>query len=64
MNEENGRKRLLWALVVINAIAGVVWVLGSFGVMTNEEGINLLYLAIGLINLIASVIWLRNARSS
>jgi hypothetical protein len=47
MNEENGRKRLLWALFVINAIAGVVWVLGSFGVMTNEEGINLLYLAIG-----------------
>lgn len=64
MEQEKRRRRLLWALVVINGIAGLTWVLAALGVVAGEESVNLLYLAIGVINLVASVVWALNTRSS
>lgn len=64
MEQDKRRRRLLWALVAINGIAGVTWVLAALGIVRGEAGINLLYLAIGLVNLLASVVWALNARSS
>jgi hypothetical protein len=64
MEQDKRKRQLLWVLVVVNGLAGFVWILGAFGVVTGAEGINLLYLAIGGVNLIASALWTLNARSS
>jgi hypothetical protein len=64
MEQDKRRRQLLWALVAINGIAGVTWILAALGIVRGEAGINILYLAIGLVNLLASVVWALNARSS
>lgn len=64
MEQDKGKRNLLWTLVLINGIAGIVWVMGSFDSTDSGGGINYLYLAIGVLNLIASFLWLWNARKS
>lgn len=64
MEQEQLRRKLKWALVVINVIAGVVWILAAFGVLTGEEGTKLLYLMVGLVSLVASGVWLLNLVSN
>lgn len=64
MNKEQQKKRLLWALVVINGVAGILWTLGAFRISSNNKGIDFLSLALGVVNLLASLVWMLNARSS
>ena len=64
MAEEALRGKLVWLLVAINLISGVLWVFASFGVVREQEGINLLYLAVGLVSLVAGGVWLLNAMAS
>jgi len=64
MAQEKLGRKLKWALVVINVIAGATWVLAAFGIVTGGEEINLLYLAVGVVCLVASGAWLLNLRLS
>jgi hypothetical protein len=64
MKRKELRAKLVWVvLVVVNVIAGVIWVLAAFGVSTGEGRMNLLYLAIGVVHLVASGAWLWNLMS-
>jgi hypothetical protein len=64
MSQDALKTNVRWALVVTNAIAGVVWVLAAFGIVMGRIGTNPLYLALGLIHLAASGVWLLSLRSS
>jgi hypothetical protein len=52
------KRELRWALVVINAVSGVLWLLAAFGIVRGKGGTNYLYLAVGLVSLAASAVWL------
>ena len=64
MEQDKGKRNLLWVLFIINGIAGIVWVTASLDSTETGSGINFLYLAIGALNLIASILWFWNARKS
>jgi hypothetical protein len=60
MAEEQTRNALTWALVVINLLTGVVFLLLAFGVRVGGGGFRPLYLAIAIVNLLAGGVWLLN----
>ena len=64
VGQEGIKKKLRWALVVINAVGGVLWLLAAFGIVRGREGTNYLYLAVGVVSLAASAVWLLSQRSS
>jgi hypothetical protein len=63
MEREELKSKLKWVLVVSSAIAGVVWILAAFGVVTGKGETNPLYLAIGMLFFVASGAWLLSVMS-
>ena len=64
MEQEVIKRKLRWALIVINAFGGVLWLLAAFGIMRGREGTNYLYVAVGVVSLAASAVWLLGLRQS
>ena len=64
MGREGIERELRWALVIVNAVSGVLWFLAAFGIVRGRGGTNYLYLAVGVVSLVASAVWLLGQRSS